>query len=105
MIQAGVVTAPIVAANTAVDVVVTFPVPYAVAPSVIVTAYGTAPENTVASVTSNASGVPSTTGFWIRAKRISGSATFDVGWVAVGKVGLVALAADEAAPESEPETT
>ena len=105
MVQSGTVNTGTMVAGTAVDVPVVFPVAYAAVPTVVVTALGTAPENTVASVTSNAAGLPTATGFTVRAKRISGTAAFDVAWVAIGKVGLVALAADEAAPESEPETT
>jgi hypothetical protein len=106
MVQAGIVTVPITALNTNADVAVNFPVPFASAPvAVTLTTVTGTPQTCVVSVSSGAP--PTAAGFTARGQRTSGGVqTFDCYWVAIGPVGVVALAAEsdaESEPVAEPE--
>lgn len=90
-VQAGNAPLAISAADTNTTVVVPFPVPYAQAPVVTVTAATGPPASGYLSVwVGNVTAQDVTIG----AKRAGASAGFTVNWTAVGKIGAVALAAD-----------
>lgn len=88
MVQTGSATVPITAAGTAASVVVTFPVAFASAPTVVVAVGGAGSGLMSASpltATSNAS--PTQVTIW--GIRATGTATFSVNYVAVGPVVAV----------------
>jgi hypothetical protein len=87
MVQSGTVNTGTMVAGTPTDIPVVFNPAFAVAPSIVVTPLGSAPETQLASVLA---GGLTAAGMTIRAKRISGTAAYDIGWVAVGKVTAVA---------------
>ena len=77
---AGTVTIPFTAATTATSVTVTFPVGrFTVAPSPVVTAQITAPQNVTVSV---AGGSVTTTGMTVWGYRYSGNSQIGVFWIA-----------------------
>jgi hypothetical protein len=84
MIQAGSATIPIVAVNAPLSVAVTFPVAYSTIPVVVATPVTNNPHQVFGSVTGRTAA-----GCVVWGARSSGTAVFDVTWVAVGPVSPV----------------